>query len=134
MNVSKTELHVMHGMGHAEITSRYGGCISTRDDSGQPHKVYKYLGVYFYTSEHSENMFDFVNAEITSFFAHLAPLELTASELIMLTNKQLIPTIAYRLLASPLSDEQLARVQKKMWFNIAKYGRLPVNFPPKKPL
>ena len=69
--------------------------------------------------------------EIDSFYAHLAPLKLSATELIMLTNKQLIPTVAYRLLASPLTDVQLALLRSKIWSNLARYGRLPGGLSPK---
>ena len=43
----------------------------------------------------------------------------------MLTNKQLIPTLAYRLLAGPVTSEQLFTLQQSIWHNISKYGRLP---------
>ena len=121
----------MRGNGHADIVSRYGGQISTKDPRGAPHAVYKYLGVYLYTSDHANKVLDFIQAEIDSFYAHLAPLNLSATELIMLTNKQLIPTVAYRLLASPLTDVQLALLKSKIWSNLARYGRLPRGLSPK---
>ena len=37
----------------------------------------------------------------------------------MLTNKQLIPTVAYRLLASPLTDGQVEALHKSLWRNIS---------------
>ena len=94
MNLGKTELHVMRGMGHTVIHSRHGGVISTRDPQGNPHQVYKYLGVYFYTADHATRVYDFIKTEINAFYALLAPLNLTASELVMLANKQL----TYRML------------------------------------
>ena len=131
MNVYKTELHVMRANGHADLVSRYKGKISTKKPRGAPHAVYKYLGVHFCTSNHATKVLDFIQAEIDSFDAHLAPLNLSATELIMLTNKQLIPTVAYRLLASPLTDGQFALTQSKIWSNLGRYGRLPRGLSPK---
>ena len=131
MNVHKTELHVMRGNENADIVSRYGAKTPTKDPRGAPHAVYKYLAVYFYTSHHANKVLDFIQAEIDSIYAHLASLNLSATELIMLTNKQLIPTVAYRLLASPLTDVKLALPQSKKWDNLARYGRLPRGLSPK---
>ena len=94
MNVEKTELHMLRGSQHAVIQSAHGGRVSTRDAAGKPHSVYKYLGVYFYTTDHATRVWEFKRAEINSFFAQLAPLQLKASELISLVNKQIIPTMA----------------------------------------
>ena len=121
----------MRGNGHADIVSRYGGKISTKDPRGAPHAVYKYLGVYFYTFDHATKVLDFIQAEKDSFYAHLAPLNLSATELIMLTNKQLFPTVTYRLPASPLTDGQLALLQSKIWNNLVRYGSLPRGLSPK---
>ena len=52
MNMEKTELHMLRGSQHAIIQSARGGRVSTRDAAGKPHSVYKYLGVYFYTTAH----------------------------------------------------------------------------------
>ena len=131
MNITKTELHAVKGTGHTEIHSRHGGVLSTRKADGSPHQVYKYLGVYFYTSEHAYQVLQCVKSMINSFYAHLAPLQLTASELIMLTNKQLIPTVAYRLLAGPVPATQLHSLQQTVWYNLCKYGRLPRSMSPK---
>ena len=74
MNVGKTELHLMRGPAHAEIRSGHGSKISTRGQSGNPHSVYKYLGVYFYTSEYADRTLAFIESGIYSFYAHLARL------------------------------------------------------------
>ena len=131
MNLSKTELHAVRGVGHTIVRSCHGGTISTRDQNSNPHQVYKYLGVYFYTFDHSTQVYDCMRAEINAFYARLAPLELTASELIMLTNKQLLPTVAYRLLAGPVPDKQLYALQQLIWANISSYGKLPRLLSPK---
>ena len=91
----------------------------------------KYLGVNFYTTSHAEHTMAFVKAEIDSFYAHLAPLRLTASGLTMLTNKQLIHTFPYRLLAGPVTDDQLDALEKSVWRNVSQYGRLLKGLSPK---
>ena len=62
---------------------------------------------------------------MNSFFAHLAPLQLTASGLNSLVNKQLIPTMAYRLMAGPITDAQFVKLQHLISNNIAVFGKLP---------
>ena len=114
MNSGKTELHVLRGSGHTVVRSRYGGVLSTRNEDGSPHEVYKYLGVYFYTNDHAHQVLQYIKAKINAFCTQLAPLSFTASELIMLTNKQLIPTLAYRLLAGPVTSEQLYTLQQSI--------------------
>ena len=101
MNVNKTELHAKRGTAQTETRPRHRASIATWDSLGNPHQ---YLGVLFYTTGHEHRILDYVKSEIRSFFVNLAPLGLTATELIMLRNRQLQPTIAYRLLASPLSE------------------------------
>ena len=67
---------------------------------------------------------DFVDTEINAFFVRLAPLQLTATELISLVSKQLIPVLAYHLMAGPVTDQQLYKIQQSIWHNVAQYGRL----------
>ena len=93
MNIGKTELDMLRGANHTSTRSRYGGILSTAKPDGTPHQVYKYLGVYVYTSGFAHQFFQFLKGTISYFFVQLAPLDLTASESIMLTNKQLIRTI-----------------------------------------
>ena len=125
MNVGKTELHAMRGSAQTEIHSCHGASIATWDSTGSPHKVYKYLGVDFFTSDQGQKILEFIKSEIRSFFTHLAPIGLTASELIMLCNKQLQPNIAFRLLAGPLTDAELHSVEQCIWPNLAIHGKLP---------
>ena len=119
MNVDKTELHALRGSGHTEIVSQHGGKISTLDSRGQPRSCYKYLGDFFYNSDAQSKVLDYVHAEINAFFARLAPLSLTATELISLVNKQLIPVLTYRLMAGPITDAQLYKIQQSIWHNVA---------------
>ena len=88
--------------------------ISTLDSRGQPRSCYKYLGVFFYTSHFHSKVMNFVHTEINAFFVPLAPLQLTATELISLVNEQLIPVHAYRLMAGPVTDAQLYKIQQSI--------------------
>ena len=76
MNVDKTELHLVRGAGQVTFRSQHGGCISTHTATGEPHAFYKYLGVYFYTSNHMSQIYEFAKSLIDSFFTHIAPLQL----------------------------------------------------------
>ena len=125
MNLAKTELHGLHRSEHTVLLSRHEGILSTRKEDGSPHEVYKELGVYFYTNDHEHQVLQYIRTTIHAFYAQLAPLSSTASELIMLTNKQLIPTLAYRLLAGPVTSERLYALQQSIWHSISKYGQLP---------
>ena len=87
--------------------------------------------MYFYTEHQCQKVLDFVKSEMNSFIANLAPLGLTAIELIMLGNRQLQPTIAYRLLASPLTNSQLRVVEQCIWRDLSLFGKLPKFLLPK---
>ena len=67
MNLSKTELHAAHGVGHTVVRSCHGGTISARDQSGNLPQFYKYVGFYFYTSDHSTQVYDCMRAEMNAF-------------------------------------------------------------------
>ena len=125
MNVDETELQAVRGSRHAEIVSRHGKKISTLESRGQPRSCYKYLGIFFYTSDFHSKVMDFVHTEMNAFFVRLAPLQLTATELISLVNKRLVPVLAYRLMAGPVTDAQLYKIQQSIWHSVAQHGRLP---------
>ena len=125
MMVTKTELHALRASGQPEEHSRHGGKIATCDSNKQTHQVYKYLGVYCYTSDQCELVYELIKSAVNACFDVLASLKLTASELIMLCNKQLQTTLVYRLLASPLNTHQLQMIQKTIWRKISVYGLLP---------
>ena len=131
MNTSKTELHARRRMAQTEIRSRHGSTTATWDAAHNPRTVYKYLGVYFYTEDQGQKVLEFVKSEINFFFTNLSALNLAATELIMLCNKQLQPTIAYHLLAGPLNDSQLKAVEQCIWRNLSMFGRLPKFLSPK---
>ena len=60
-----------------------------------------------------------LKAEIQSYFARLSPLPLTLSEKVRLTNSQLVPALAYRLITHSLSPNQLEKLQALIWAGIA---------------
>ena len=93
MNPSKSEVHALEGAPHFSFISPSGAEVSTLDSLGNPRYFYKYLGVNFYTEGQLPRVIAFVSAEIASYFDYLAPLGLTHTELIRLTNCQLIPIL-----------------------------------------
>ena len=102
------------------VTAPTGKQLSTADlNTRAPRKVYKYLGVYLFTDPDPTLTYELANSEITSFFAFLNPLNLTLSEYVRLVNLQLIPTLQYRLMAHPLEQSQLKKLQHIMWRNVA---------------
>ena len=60
-----------------------------------------------------------LKAEIQSYFARLSPLPLTLSEKVRLTNSQLVPALAYRLITHSLSPNQLEKLQSLIWAGLA---------------
>ena len=60
-----------------------------------------------------------LKAEIQSYFARLSPLPLTLSEKVRLTNSQLVPALAYRLITHSLSPNQLEKSQALIWAGVA---------------
>ena len=52
-----------------------------------------------------------LKAQIESYFARLSPLPLALTEKVRLTNSQLIPALAYRLITHSLSPDQLEKLQ-----------------------
>ena len=60
-----------------------------------------------------------LKAEIQSYFARLSPLPLTFSEKIRLTNSQLVPALAYRLITHSLCPDQLEKLQSLIRAGVA---------------
>ena len=60
-----------------------------------------------------------LKAEIQRFFPRLSPLPLTLSEYVRLTNSQLVPALAYRLITHSLSPNQLGKLQSLIWVGVA---------------
>ena len=119
MNLGKTEVHAMGSAPQREFPTQTGRPLSTLNtDTGLPHTVYKYLGVYIYTAEQQSNTFALATSEIRSFFTLLQPLALTLSEHIRLVNIQLIPVLTYRLMAHPLTLKALRRLHGLIWAHL----------------
>ena len=120
MNVSKTEVHA-NGTGPQKefLTPRGSEFLTYNKKTGRPHTCPKYLGVYLFTCHQAKGLFHMLKAEIQSYFARLSPLPLTLSEKVRLTNSQLVPALAYRLITHSLSPNQLEKLQSLMWAGVA---------------
>ena len=104
MNVSKTEVHANGTAPQKEfLTPRGSELLTYNKKTGRPHTCYKYLGVYPFTCHQARGLFHMLKADIQSYFARLSPLPLTLSEKVRLTNSQLVPALAYRLITHSLS-------------------------------
>ena len=89
-NVTKSELHALNNAPHLTIRISSTTHFSTFDQHGKPRQYYKYLGVFFYTSQQNQPMFLLLKNLVNSFFTNLLPLSLSHTELIKLSNIQLI--------------------------------------------
>ena len=120
MNVSKTEVHANGTAPQKEFLTPRGSEFHTYNKkTGRPHTCYKYLGVYLFTCHQAKGLFHMLKAEIQSYFARLSPLPLTLSEKVRLTNSQLVPALAYRLITHSLSPSQLEKLQALIWAGVA---------------
>ena len=120
MNVSKTEVHA-NGTAPQKgfLTPRGSEFHTYNKKTGRPHTCYKYPGVYLFTCHQAKGLFHMLKAEIQSYFARLSPLPLTLSEKVRLTNSQLVPALAYRLITHSLSPNQLEKLQALIWAGVA---------------
>ena len=115
MNLGNTEVHSMATAPQRSCPTSTGPPLSTiSKETGLPHTVYKYLGVYIYTNDQRSNTMDLAVSEIHSLFRTLQPLSPTLSKHIRLVNIQLVPVLVYRLMAHPLPTAQLKKLHKKI--------------------
>ena len=120
MNVSKTEVHANDTAPQQEfLTPRGSDVLTYNKKTGRPHTCNKYLGLYRFTCHQAKGLFHMLKAEIQSYFARLSPLPLTLSEKVRLTNSQLVPALAYRLILHSLSPNQLEDLQSLIWAGVA---------------
>ena len=120
MNVSKTEVHANGTAPQKEFLTPRGSEFHTYNKkTGRPHTCYKYLGVYLFTCHQAKGLFHMLKAEIQSYVARLSPLPLTLSEKVRLTNSQLVPALAYRLITHSLSPNKLEKLQALIWAAVA---------------
>ena len=124
MNRTKSEVQALAGAPHFNFTSTSGSVVSTLDPQGRPRDFYRYLGVYLYTENQLPRVIEFISAEIRAYFGALAPLGLTHTELIRLANCQLVPILAYRLMAQAVDAPTLRRLDAEIWRNLCLHSRL----------
>ena len=109
MNPTKSEVQALEGAPHFSFTSTSGSFVSTLDPQGKPRDFYRYLGVYLYTENQLPRVIEFISAEIRAYFGALAPLGLTQTELIRLTNCQLVSILTDGLMAQVVDAPTLRR-------------------------
>ena len=134
MNVSKPEVHANGTAPQKEfLTPSSSEFLTYNKKTGRPHTCHKYLGVYLLTCHQARGLFHMLKAEIQSYFAQLSPLPLTLSEKVRLTNSQLVPALAYRLITQSLSPNQLEKLQSLIWAGVASRSlpQRPFRSPPK---
>ena len=121
---TQTELHALNNTPH--VTFRISPHIhfSTYDKSGNPRTHYKYLGTYFFNKTQNKHMHSLLTNTISSFFHDLGPLPLSYTELIKLSNSQLIPSLTYRLIYNSLPETLLNSLDSAIWSYISKQGHL----------
>ena len=120
LNVSKTEVHANGTAPQKEFSTPRGSEFLTYNKkTRRPHTCYKYLGVHLSTHHQAKGLFHMLKAEIQSYFARLSPLPLTLSESVRLTNSQLVPALAYRLITHSLSPDQLEKLQSLIRAGVA---------------
>ena len=120
MDVSKTEVPASGTAAQEEfLTPRGSEFLTYNKKTGRPHTCYKYLGLYLFTCHQARGLFHMLKAEIQIYFARLSPLPLTLSEKVRLTNSELVPALAYRLITHSLSPNELEKLQSLIWAVIA---------------
>ena len=130
-NATKSELHALNNAPHLTIRISSTTHFSTFDQHGKPRQYYKYLGVFFFTSQQNQQMFLLLKNLVNSFFTNLLPLSLSHTELIKLSNIQLIPILAYRPIYNSLPNKLLDTLDHSIWVNIASQGKLSLRTPNK---
>ena len=63
MNISKMELHTMHGASPVTVITKSKASLSTYFSNGTPHPHYKYLGVFFFTDPKPLLLYESLNNE-----------------------------------------------------------------------
>ena len=89
-----------------------------------PRTHYKYLGTYFFNKTQNKHMHSLLTNIISSFFHDLAPLPLSYTGLIKLSNSQLKPSLTYRLIYNSLPENLLNSLDSAIWSYISKQGHL----------
>ena len=119
MNISKTELHAMHGASRATVFTKSKASVSTRSPNGTPHTHYKYLGEFSFTDSNPLLLYELLSNEIILLFNSLSHIYLSIHELVTVTNLLIISTLNYRLLAHALPPACLCSLQSRIWKSLA---------------
>ena len=130
-NASKSELHALNDTPHVTNRITPSLYVSTCDTNGNPRLFYKYLGTYFLNKQQNQNMLALLTNTITSFFNNFAPLPLTHTGIIKLSNIQLIPIVTYRLIYNSVPPPDIHTLDTKMWTHIATQGKPSLRTPNK---
>ena len=130
-NATKSELHALNNAPHLTIRISSTIQFSTFDQQNKPRQYYKYLGVFFFTFQQNQQMFLLLKELDNSFFTNLLPLFLSHTKLIKLSNIQLIPILAYRLIHNFLPNKCLDTLAHSIWLNTAFQGKLSFRTPNK---
>ena len=131
MNPTKSEVQALEGAYQFHFTSTSGSLVSTLDPQGKSCDFYRYLGVYLYTENQLPRVMEFISVEIRAYFNTLSPLGLTHTDLLRLTNCQLVPILPYRLMAQAVDAPTLRRLDNDIWRNLCLHSRLTAGIPPK---
>ena len=127
-NTTKSELHALNNATHITIRISLTQHFSTFTN---PRIVYKYLGTYLFNKQQNPSMLQLLLNSIHAFFANISTLFLTHNEIIKLSNIQLIPTFAYRLIYNSLPQPDLDKLDITIWRHISKFGKLSFRTPNK---
>ena len=131
MNISKTELHAMHGASPVTICTPSKASLSTHSPNSTPHTYEKYLDVFLFIDPNPLLLYELLNKEIISFFNSLSHIYLSIHEHVTITNLLLVSTLNYRLLAHDLPPAQLCSLQHRIWKSLACKSRLSLATSPK---
>ena len=132
MNMTKTEVQALNGAAQHVFSSPSSFIFDTVDPvTGLPSEFYKYLGVFIFTKDHPKRLLALTKREVSSFFQRLHRIPLTLPELVSLVNCQLVPIRCYRLIAHPLSPQQLQALKHHLCTALARHGAVSTKVSPK---
>ena len=86
MNNTKTQFHAPGSAPQATITRSTNTTLSTTTTTGSPHRYYKYLGIFLFTTPAHKVLYEEIKSQIKSFFTQLAHLQLSISQWILITS------------------------------------------------
>ena len=123
-NAAKCELHALNNGPHVTILISTSTHFSTFDDSGNLRIFFEYLGTYFFNQTQNTQMYQHLVNTINSFITSLPTLPLTHSEIIEITNIQLIPTLTYGLIYNSPPQDKLDKLESCILTHNSELGKL----------